>query len=1013
MQSIFTADGCTSVNGSKSNPSLQADLFGDWREEVVYPLTDSSALRVYTTDIYTKYKMKSLMYDSVYRSGVAAEQTAYNQPPHIGYYIEQPAINEETIYEKGTGSDTAWLSTDPDAWTQSGTAQLQYSADGADYGDIYYTETNPTNSYSATKTFDIKSGATVTYNLVWRYGGVISKNTTNMGGDTNYTYLQFGDNIRLAWFGAPSNYYLYYSTDGGTTYTASSIKYYNKTYHSNVIATVDTSTNTLTSLSVDGQELVSNTKVSDTPDSVTFGFIKGNASLYSSTTAPDTAIDSIKVTQEYETASEPTPTPTASATPTPSPTPENLYTFDDDVAAVTETGVTTWNSGSLNGWFLNRNDANGTVQVKDGGINVYVNSNNKTYLGLHADTAANVKDKIVQFGFDYKTSSVSSNNNSCTEIVVFSTDDNNITYSSWSGNGASKKTCDTGMAVDTVYNVLYTIDNTDHTISYTITDSEENVIKEETLTNSGDVDVNTIVFRTGKYVTDVIDNFWYTVKSKEVPVTLSGISVTPPTKTTYIEGQELDKTGMIVTAFYSDDTNKDVTADCSISGYDKNKIGKQTITVTYSGKTATFTVTVNAKSLTNITVTPPTKTAYIEGETLDTTGMVITAVYDNSTSETITSGFSLSEYNKNKTGEQTITVTYGEKTAEFTVNVIAKSLTNITVTPPTKTAYIEGETLDTTGMTVTAVYDNNTSETITNGFTLTGYDTNKIGTQTITVSYEGKTATFTVTVSAKTLTDITVTPPTDTDYFIGEELDTTDMVVTAVYNNGTSEVIADTDYEVTGFDSTTAGTKTVTVTYNGKSKTFEVTVREKPELQSLELVSPPSKTVYTVGEEIDKTGLIINAVYSDGSKADVTNSVKISANYDNTTPGEKTITFVYYNKTVKITVTYTAEDAPVSDPHISITSNSASFADGYFSGIIKAKAKNCSYDEDNAVMILAVYGSDGILDGVQFKPITSDDTEFNVNTSTDSRFYYQIFAWNGFNTLLPVCKPYDSRTAAE
>ncbi|MCC8160528.1 MAG: rhamnogalacturonan lyase [Oscillospiraceae bacterium] len=87
MKSIFTADGCTSINGTKANPSLTADLFGDWREEVIYPLDDNSGLRVYTTNIYTDYKMKSLMYDAVYRSGVAAEQTAYNQPPHIGYYV--------------------------------------------------------------------------------------------------------------------------------------------------------------------------------------------------------------------------------------------------------------------------------------------------------------------------------------------------------------------------------------------------------------------------------------------------------------------------------------------------------------------------------------------------------------------------------------------------------------------------------------------------------------------------------------------------------------------------------------------------------------------------------------------------------------------------------------------------------------------------------------------------------------------------------------------------------------
>lgn len=92
MEQIFNADGCTKINGSKSNPSLQADLFGDWREEIVYPTTDGNALRVYTSTELTSYKMKSLMYDKMYREGVAAEQTAYNQPPHISYYLSEDSF---------------------------------------------------------------------------------------------------------------------------------------------------------------------------------------------------------------------------------------------------------------------------------------------------------------------------------------------------------------------------------------------------------------------------------------------------------------------------------------------------------------------------------------------------------------------------------------------------------------------------------------------------------------------------------------------------------------------------------------------------------------------------------------------------------------------------------------------------------------------------------------------------------------------------------------------------------
>lgn len=86
---VFEGNGVKAVNGTKRNPAVSADLFGDWREEICYPLSDDSALRIYTTNIYTDYKMKSLMYDRVYRNGVSAEQAAYNQPPHIGYYVDE------------------------------------------------------------------------------------------------------------------------------------------------------------------------------------------------------------------------------------------------------------------------------------------------------------------------------------------------------------------------------------------------------------------------------------------------------------------------------------------------------------------------------------------------------------------------------------------------------------------------------------------------------------------------------------------------------------------------------------------------------------------------------------------------------------------------------------------------------------------------------------------------------------------------------------------------------------
>ena len=99
MSNIFSAGNydCVSINGTKANPSLQADLFGDWREEVIYPTSDGTALRVFSTTDTTDYKIKTLMQDPVYRSGVAAEQTAYNQPPHVGFYMGKEVFETRKI----------------------------------------------------------------------------------------------------------------------------------------------------------------------------------------------------------------------------------------------------------------------------------------------------------------------------------------------------------------------------------------------------------------------------------------------------------------------------------------------------------------------------------------------------------------------------------------------------------------------------------------------------------------------------------------------------------------------------------------------------------------------------------------------------------------------------------------------------------------------------------------------------------------------------------------------------
>jgi rhamnogalacturonan endolyase len=84
---LFTANGYLSNNGTKSTPALSADLFGDWREELILRAYDNKSLRIFTTVIPTEHRTYTLMHDPQYRLSIAWQNIGYNQPPHTGFYF--------------------------------------------------------------------------------------------------------------------------------------------------------------------------------------------------------------------------------------------------------------------------------------------------------------------------------------------------------------------------------------------------------------------------------------------------------------------------------------------------------------------------------------------------------------------------------------------------------------------------------------------------------------------------------------------------------------------------------------------------------------------------------------------------------------------------------------------------------------------------------------------------------------------------------------------------------------
>lgn len=205
----------------------------------------------------------------------------------------------------------------------------------------------------------------------------------------------------------------------------------------------------------------------------------------------------------------------------------------------------------------------------------------------------------------------------------------------------------------------------------------------------------------------------------------------------------------------------------------------------------------------------PTKNRYFVGETFDSTGLIIAAYYNDNTSEQVT-GYTLSSPDMSAYGIKTVTVTFDEKTVDFSILVV--DISGIEVkTMPTKVEYQKGDVFDTTGLSILVKYTDGTSETMTTGFEVSGFDSSSVGEKTITVTYKTHTATFKVIVYD--LSGIRITSfPSKVYYKIGETFDPSGLTVAEVRQDGTEKEI--TDYDISGFDSSTAGSKTITVSYN-------------------------------------------------------------------------------------------------------------------------------------------------------------------------------------------------------
>ena len=408
----------------------------------------------------------------------------------------------------------------------------------------------------------------------------------------------------------------------------------------------------------------------------------------------------------------------------------------------------------------------------------------------------------------------------------------------------------------------------------------------------------------------------------EPPVALVSIEITtPPTKVSYFEGEELDLTGLVVTAHYDDGTEKVVSATATPAAGTILTADVHEVILSFGGKETSQAISVEAIVLENIVVvTPPTKVVYDEGDALDLSGLVVKAVYNNH-EEIINDYTTIPENGTVLSDESEVVISYQDKSVSQAITVIPEAeLVSIEITtPPAKVAYYEGDALDLTGLVITAHYDDESSRILAESeYTTNPVDGAILADETeVVITYKDKSVSQAISVEALVLESINITiAPTKVDYFDGEALDLTGMVVNAIYNSGATPEITDyTTVPAAGTQLTTEDVK-FTVSYEGKSAEQAISV-EAVVLESINITKAPDKVDYFDGQSLDLTGMVVSAHYNNGHIEIVTDYTTVPAAGTQLTTEDVKFTVSYEGKSVEQAISVEAvvlENIEVTTP---------------------------------------------------------------------------------------------------
>lgn len=388
-----------------------------------------------------------------------------------------------------------------------------------------------------------------------------------------------------------------------------------------------------------------------------------------------------------------------------------------------------------------------------------------------------------------------------------------------------------------------------------------------------------------------------------------------PYSTSYYAGDALNTAGLSLALKYNTGEVKLLTEGFTVSGYDADVLGDQLITVSYGDMSVTYTVTVYRVKPVGILVSElPEKTNYALGETFDATGLLVTLLYNNGSTEVLAAEeVACAGFDSDSEGSKDVTVSYTYYDEDlgknctvidaFAVNVGTVSAIEIETLPTKLSYYTSDKKVDTAGLSIKVTYTNGVSKTVTGdkAIKVDGYNLSVTGTQEVVVNYQGFRTAYEIEVLPVTLAGVSVKTLPKTQFYVPDQFTASGLVLTLTYVDGsTRDVYEGYIVTVNGYDVgeepkfLVTGTKTVTVAFeeDGVRKFTEYTIRVAERvMQSIQIVHAPLKQQYKVNESIDTMGMLVYGVFNNGDVMEIKDYVVRTP--DLSTVGEKTVKVLY------------------------------------------------------------------------------------------------------------------------